>query len=96
MKIYVDPELKDLIPDFLNNRREDIKNIQSATINSDFNTISLIGHNLKGIGSSYGFDDITVFGKALEAAGFCQDMRVIRILTQKLSDFLENVEIIYR
>lgn len=96
MKIYIDSELKDLIPSFLTNRLEDIKAIQSAIAKSDFDTIRMIGHNLKGIGSSYGFDDITVLGKALETASQCKDMRDIRLLTQKIIDFLENIEIIYQ
>jgi hypothetical protein len=53
--IELPPEVRALIPDYLKGRTQDIQQLAEALENSDFERIRVIGHNLKGSGSSYGF-----------------------------------------
>ena len=46
--IHADPEIADLIPKFLDNRQKDIAAIESALQQSDFETIRMLGHSMKG------------------------------------------------
>jgi len=52
--VHVDIDLEDLIPGFLDNRQKDIRNLESALQENDFETLRSIGHNLKGVGGGCG------------------------------------------
>jgi len=48
--VHVDADLDDLIPGYLQNRREDVKAVWQALENQDFETIRVLGHTMKGTG----------------------------------------------
>lgn len=93
--IRIDPELADLIPGYLNNRRNDINMIRSSLENNDFPTIELLGHSMKGSGGAYGFDDISDIGGAIEMAAKDGNSEVIKNELVKLFSYLDNMEISY-
>ena len=95
MIILIDRELEDLIPGFLNNRRNDVIKLQAALADSDFDTIRILGHSMKGAGGGYGFDAITDIGEALENAAVEKYAQVLGEQIRILSRFLENVEVRY-
>ena len=94
--VYADPNLADIIPLFLENRRKDVETLQSALTANDFPTIRLLGHRMKGDGAGYGFEEISSIGDALERAALREDRAVIAEEIGKLSKFLSHVEIVYR
>ncbi len=94
VKVEVDPELKELIPDFLERKRVDAKTIQTALELGDFATIASIGHRLKGEGGSFGFDVVSEIGAALELTAKQNDPISTRKLILDLSEYLENVEVV--
>ncbi|MEW9669009.1 hypothetical protein [Ammoniphilus sp. 3BR4] len=53
---------------FLENREKDIAILKEAMKNEDFELIRSIGHSMKGFGSGYGFDLISLIGKDFEQA----------------------------
>jgi HPt (histidine-containing phosphotransfer) domain-containing protein len=55
-------------PVFLANRQADLARMREAFAASDFETIQHIAHNCKGIGSGYGFPEISRIGAATELA----------------------------
>ena len=65
-------EVPDLIaerrPAFLASRRNDLEKMRSALAASDFASIQRIGHNCKGIGTGYGFPEVSAIGLAIESA----------------------------
>jgi signal transduction histidine kinase/HPt (histidine-containing phosphotransfer) domain-containing protein len=67
--VELPPEVRALVPDYLKGRTHDIQQLAEALENSDFERIRVIGHNLKGSGSSYGFPEITAIGLRLQTAG---------------------------
>jgi HPt (histidine-containing phosphotransfer) domain-containing protein len=93
--VHIDPELKDLIPEYLENRYKDIESITAALEQKDYGTVQTLGHSMKGSGGGYGFEGITEIGRALEQAAKCQNSEEIRKLTSELGTYLECVEVIY-
>ena len=93
--VHVDPEIADLVPGFLDNRRKDTASIAEALTRGDFETVRILGHSMKGAGGSYGFDAITDIGKSLEQAAMAKDSDVIKKSVQELSTYLDCVEVVY-
>jgi len=93
--VRIDPDLADLIPGFLENRRKDIANILTALEKGDHETIRILGHSMKGCGSGYGFDPITDLGRSLEEAAKNRDEEDIKRQTAKLSAYLDSLDIVY-
>src|SRR6266852_5369810 len=92
--IRVDPEIAELIPGFLENRRKDIAAMLDAVQRGDFETVRILGHSMKGAGGGYGFDVITEIGAALEQAAKQRNAAEIRDRVHELSRYLDRVEVI--
>ncbi len=93
--VQVDPEIEDIVPIFLQNRRDDIESLSSALEAGDFETIRILGHSMKGSGGGYGFDGITDIGQYLEQAGKEQNSEMVRQQVERLTDYLERVEVVF-
>lgn len=93
--VRIDSELEELIPNYIENRHKDIKNMTEALTKGDFETIRLLGHSMKGSGASYGFQEISVIGKKLEEAAKAKDQAGIPAIIQELSDYMANLEVVY-
>lgn len=93
--IHVDSDLKDLIPGYLENRRKDIESIIEALKQSDFETIRILGHSMKGSGAGYGFDAITHIGDSFEQAAIDKDSAEVQKQVGKLALYLGQIEIVY-
>ncbi len=92
--IRVDPEIAELIPGFLENRRKDIAAMLDAVQQGDFETVRVLGHSMKGAGGGYGFDVVTEIGAALEQAAKQRNAAEIRDRVNELSRYLDRVEVI--
>lgn len=93
--VKLEAELEDIIPTYLENRYRDIETILRALEQADYETIRLLGHNMKGSGGGYGFDEITSIGKNLEQAARDKDSRKIRQTIDELSTYLKNIDTVY-
>lgn len=91
----IDPDIADLVPGFLENRRRDIDKSTEALAKGDFAALAMLGHTMKGAGAGYGFDEITVIGAAMEQAAKQADVDGVRAAINRLSTYLEHVEIRY-
>ena len=94
-KVYIDPDLEFLIPQFLENREEDIKNLEKLLEESKFEQIRIIGHSMKGSGGGYGFDYLTQIGSQIEKHAELKNREEIEKLIRDLKDYLSNIEIVY-
>ena len=65
--------LRELIPDYLANRRNDLVTLATALENRDFRRAKIIGHGMKGSGGGYGFPAITEIGRILEKSANEED-----------------------
>lgn len=93
--VHADPEIADLIPRFLENRQKDIVSIMDALKSQNFETIKILGHSMKGAGGGYGFPGVTDIGKSIEEAAKVEDSDAILMALDKLTNYLDRVEVIY-
>jgi signal transduction histidine kinase/HPt (histidine-containing phosphotransfer) domain-containing protein len=91
--VKVDDDIRELIGGFLANRNADVPKLLEAIESEDFETVRVIGHNMKGVGSNYGFDGITDIGAELEIAGKQQETLLAQRQVAVLVDYLERVEV---
>jgi PAS domain S-box-containing protein len=92
--VHANPQFTDLIPGFLQNRRQDVIVSLDALDRGDFETVESLGHGMKGAGGSWGFQGITDIGAALEQAAGSADIGASRKWVGELSRYLDRVEIV--
>ena len=93
--VYIDAEIEDLVPIFLRNQLEDVKSIVEACEQGDYEKIWTLGHNMKGTGSSYGFDAISEIGASLQQFAKERNSEKVRKLAEEVSVYLERLEVVY-
>ncbi len=91
---WVDADLYDLVPAYIENRRKDVAAIQEALGRGDMARVSIIGHSMKGSGGGYGFHTVSELGAALEEAASASDRDAIRVSIARLQDYLARVEVV--
>lgn len=94
--VSIDPDLEELVPGFLENRRKDAATLTHAVQTQDVKTVRLLGHRMKGDGGGYGFQEISQIGEALEQAAIREDWAVMAEKTEALRIFLAQVDVVYR
>jgi HPt (histidine-containing phosphotransfer) domain-containing protein len=94
IRVEVDPDLEDLVPTFLENRRTDIRTIRHALERGDYRSIHRVGHNIRGDSGALGFAGLTEVGQRLERAALEQDEAGINAETDRLANYLERVDIV--
>ena len=94
--VSIDPDLEELVPGFLENRRKDAATLARAMQTGDLKVVCLLGHRMKGDGAGYGFQEISQIGEALEQAARREDWKVIAEKIESLTAFLAQVDVVYR
>ena len=72
--VSVSAQIRARQPTFLANRRLDVNCMKEALVARDFAVIQRIGHNCKGIGTGYGFPEISTIGSRVECAARALDI----------------------
>jgi HPt (histidine-containing phosphotransfer) domain-containing protein len=93
--IKADPELADLIPDYLESRKGDLPLPEAALRSGDFATIASLGHRMRGTGASFGFAAITEIGDRLEQSGTAADRAGCRQSIDALAEYLTTLQVEY-
>lgn len=91
--VYVDEELADLIPEFLENRRRDVEQITRLIQEGKYGELARLGHTMKGTGGGYGFTEISEIGQGIEEAGARGDRESIMTLCERLAAYLAAVTV---
>ncbi|MCX5826631.1 MAG: Hpt domain-containing protein [Deltaproteobacteria bacterium] len=94
--VFVDEDLQDLIPGYLENRLKDIAAIQEYLVQGDYEAIRSVGHKMKGSGGGYGFDEITNIGRAIEEAAKIEHREEIISQTEAMKAYMEQLEVVYQ
>jgi PAS domain S-box-containing protein len=92
--VRADPKFADLIPGFLEHRRQDVIAMRDALDRRDFETVKSLAHGMKGAGGNYGFQAISDIGAALEEAAKSADADASRTWVDELSRYLDRVEVV--
>ena len=69
----LDADFLDLFPRYVANRRGDVETVAAALERGDFQLISRIGHNMHGSGRTFGLDELSTIGAAIERAALAAD-----------------------
>lgn len=93
--IQADPEIANLIPGYLVNRRKDIVKMREALGKGDYGAIGYLGHSMRGSGGGYGFKVISEIGYALEQAAKQDNKDEIKRRIDELEDYVRRVEVVY-
>lgn len=93
--VSIDKDLEDLIPGFLQNRRKDVGLLNEALTNNKAETLTSIGHSLKGVGGGYGFHELSAIGAEIEKIAKTGEVNGIKELINRMSDYLDRLEIIF-
>jgi CheY-like chemotaxis protein/HPt (histidine-containing phosphotransfer) domain-containing protein len=91
MLVRTKPKLADLIPAYLQNCRQNVIAMADALDRVDFETVTFLGHQMKGSGGAFGFQAITDIGAALQEAGESADTAASRKSMGDLSRYLDRV-----
>jgi len=91
--VRVDADLRDLIPRFLLNQESDRIRLRRAFEAGEYETVRKIGHNMKGAGGGYGFDELTAIGADIEAAAIREDTSGLALTLDQLERFLAGLEV---
>ena len=73
-----------LLGRYMERRKKDFELCQSGLAQKNFEDLARVGHQLKGNAHTFGFDDLSVIGKKMEAAAQEKD---VSELENALRDF---------
>ncbi len=86
------PGIAKQVPAYLQNCRQNVIDIGEALDRVDFETVTILGHNMSGSGGMFGFQAITDIGAALQLAAESFDNEASRKWVGELSSYLDRVE----
>ena len=93
--VKIAKDLADLIPGYLNNRRKELESLRTALAAGDFEQLRQLGHRMRGVGNSYGFERITSLGKEIEEGAKSGDKDSLAAHIAAYGDYLSKVQIAY-
>ena len=94
-EVKVAKDLEDLIPTFLGNRRKELDALRVALAAADFEQLRQLGHRMRGVGNSYGFEQVSVIGKRIEDGARSGDKAGLAAQIADYRDYLSKVQITY-
>ena len=93
--VTVAKDLEDLIPTFMKNRVKELDTLRSALEGGDFEQLRQLGHRMKGVGNSYGFEKVSLLGKQIEDGATSNDRAGLEACIAQYADYLARVKIVY-
>jgi HPt (histidine-containing phosphotransfer) domain-containing protein len=93
--VTVAKDLEDLIPVFMSNRKKELDALRVALAAADFEQLRQLGHRMKGVGNSYGFAQVSDFGKHVEDGARSGDRALLESTIVRYTEFLSKVQITY-
>jgi PAS domain S-box-containing protein len=92
--IEMPPGLEEIVPGYLASRRGELPEMMALLAASGFDRLAVLGHNIKGTGSSYGFPELTRMGAALEYSAKQMDPGALSIQLTELKNYLGRVQLV--
>jgi len=94
-RVKVARDLEDLIPVFMSNRKKELDTLRVALASADFEQLRQLGHRMKGVGNSYGFNHVSTLGKYIEDGARSGDRAGLEARIAEYADYLSKVQIAY-
>jgi len=83
--------LEHIAPGYLDKRKRELPVLEQLLAALDWNQLRVLGHNMKGTGSGYGFAEISSFGAAIELAAKQSNAEAMEAQLRELSRYLSRV-----
>jgi len=93
--VTVAKDLEDLVPTFMKNRAKELETLRGALSGGDMEQLRQLGHRMKGVGISYGFDKVSALGKQIEDGAKSGDRAGLEASIAQYADYLTRVKIVY-
>ena len=90
MDDFDDDEWAEMQEMYINHTFKELKNIKENLDSTVFDSLRTFGHNIKGSGGMYGFDEITSRGAEIESAAMNENLEVIKSHLDALEVFLKS------
>ena len=75
---------------YITHTSKELAKIQEDLDNMTLDSLRTFGHNIKGSGGMYGFDEVTKLGAEIEASAKEENRDKIKVLLEELSIFLKS------
>ncbi len=93
--VEVDEMLKDLIPDFMNRRNQELQDLDTWSESSNFTALAQYGHKLKGSSLNYGFNHLGGLAAHLELAARSENQQEIQDLIKEIKEHIRNIQVVF-
>ena len=90
MDDFDDDEWAEMQEMYINHTSKELRNIKENLDSVAFDSLRTFGHNIKGSGGMYGFDEITVRGAAIESAAMNENLEDMKSHLDALEVFLRS------
>ena len=90
MDDFDDDEWAEMQEMYVNHTSKELKNIKENLNSAAFDSLRTFGHNIKGSGGMYGFNEITSRGAAIESAAMNKNLEDIKSHLDALEVFLKS------
>jgi HPt (histidine-containing phosphotransfer) domain-containing protein len=93
--VKVAKDLEDLIPVFMGNRKKELETLRTALGAADFEQLRQLGHRMRGVGNSYGFELVSTLGKEIEEGARRRDKAALESHIATYGEYLSRVQVAY-
>ena len=90
MDDFDDDEWAEMQEMYINHTFKELKSIRENINSITLDSLRTFGHNIKGSGGMYGFNEITKMGAIIESAAKDENMDQIKSNFDKLETFLKS------
>jgi len=93
IQIKIPAGFEELTPGYLAARRDELVEMMHLWSASDFGRLRILGHNMKGTGTSYGLPDLTRIGDLVERSAIQGDTGTLHANLSELANYLSRVQL---
>ena len=90
MDDFDDDEWAEMQEMYINHTFKELNSIKENIDSATFDSLRTFGHNIKGSGGMYGFNEITEMGAIIESAAKEESMDQIKLKLGNLETFLKS------
>ncbi len=87
---FQDESIADLVPQYLENRKKDLRRMKTSLKKNDLETVEAIAHQIKGSGASFGFIRIGEICQKMETAIRKRDRMTLEFWLRDLESYLKS------
>ena len=91
--VEIDNDLEDIVPGFLENRKNDVVDLQAFYEKREFKEIERIGHKVSGSSGGYGFHLLGKIAKEIELNAAEENEEKVSNLITDFIEYVEKVEV---